>query len=82
MLSSLSLPEDLITVDHPIWRIRKVVWCSPIWIATGCTHGRAGRACRRETLLKATVLMALYSIRPERRFCERLNYDLLFKWFL
>ena len=35
-----------------------------------------------ETLLKATVLMALYSIRSERAFCERLNYDLLFKWFL
>jgi hypothetical protein len=28
------------------------------------------------------VLMALYSIRSERAFCERLNYDLLFKWFL
>src|SRR2546421_5427683 len=35
-----------------------------------------------EQLLKATVLMALYSIRSERAFCERLNYDLLFKWFL
>jgi len=32
--------------------------------------------------LKATVLMAMYSIRSERAFCERLNYDLLFKWFL
>jgi len=35
-----------------------------------------------EQLLKATVLMALYSLRSERAFCERLNYDLLFKWFL
>jgi hypothetical protein len=26
--------------------------------------------------------MAMYSIRSERAFCERLNYDLLFKWFL
>ena len=26
--------------------------------------------------------MALYSIRSERQFCERLNYDLLCKWFL
>jgi IS5 family transposase len=24
----------------------------------------------------------LYTIRSERQFCERLNYDLLFKWFL
>ena len=35
-----------------------------------------------EALLKASVLMAMYSIRSERAFCERLNYDLLFKWFL
>jgi transposase len=26
--------------------------------------------------------MALYSIRSERQFCERLRYDLLFNWFL
>ena len=26
--------------------------------------------------------MAMYSMRSERAFCERLNYDLLFKWFL
>ena len=32
-----------------------------------------------ETLSRSTVLMALYSIRSERAFCERLNYDLLFK---
>jgi transposase len=25
---------------------------------------------------------AFYSIRSERQFCERLRYDLLFKWFL
>ena len=35
-----------------------------------------------ETLLKSTVLMAMYSIRSKRAFCERLNYDLLFKWFV
>ncbi|MFT7648032.1 MAG: transposase, partial [Candidatus Poriferisodalaceae bacterium] len=28
------------------------------------------------------VLMAMYSIRLERAFCERLSYDMLFKWFL
>jgi len=35
-----------------------------------------------EHLLKACLLIALYSIRSERQFCERLKYDLLFKWFL
>ena len=35
-----------------------------------------------EHLLKGCLLMALHSIRSERQFCERLQYDLLFKWFL
>src|SRR5207249_1032636 len=33
-------------------------------------------------LLKASLLIALFSVRSERQFCERLHYDLLFKWFL
>jgi transposase len=32
--------------------------------------------------LKSFVLMALYSIRSERLFCEQLDYNLLFRWFL
>ena len=35
-----------------------------------------------ERLLKAKVLMALYSVRSERLFCEMLEYNLLFRWFL
>jgi transposase len=35
-----------------------------------------------ERLLLAKVLMALYTIRSERQFCERMQYDLLFRWFL
>lgn len=34
-----------------------------------------------ERPLKARVLMALYSVRSERQFCERLRYDTLFQWF-
>ena len=40
------------------------------------------RSVPPETLLKATVLMAMYSIRSERAFCERLNYDLMFKRYM
>src|SRR5260370_33287423 len=36
----------------------------------------------RERLLKATLLMAFYSLRSERQFCEQLDYNLLFRWFL
>jgi hypothetical protein len=35
-----------------------------------------------ERLLKSMVLMALYTIRSERQFCEQLDYNLLFRWFL
>jgi len=35
-----------------------------------------------ERLLKAGLLMALYSVRSERAFCEELDYRLLFRWFL
>lgn len=35
-----------------------------------------------EQLLKARVLMALYTIRSERLFCEQLAYNLLWLWFL
>jgi len=35
-----------------------------------------------EQLLKSSLLMALYSVRSERLFCEQLDYNLLFRWFL
>ena len=35
-----------------------------------------------ERLLKSSLLIALYSVRSERAFCERLDYNLLFRWFL
>ena len=84
MLSSLST-EDLIPADHPIRRIRVVVdevlaGLDGEFDAMYAASGR--RSVPPETLLKATVLMAMYSIRSERAFCERLNYDMLFKWFL
>jgi hypothetical protein len=35
-----------------------------------------------ERLLKASLLMVLNTLRSERLFCERLDYNLLFRWFL
>jgi transposase len=35
-----------------------------------------------ERLLKASLLVALYTVRSERMFCEQLDYNLLFHWFL
>jgi transposase len=84
MLTTLQ-PGDLIPAEHPIRRIRVVVEVvlaelDDEFTAMYATTGRP--SVPPEQLLKATVLMAMYSIRSERAFCERLNYDLLFKWFL
>jgi len=35
-----------------------------------------------EALRKAQLLIALYSVRSERQFCEQLRYTLLFRYFL
>jgi transposase len=78
-------PEDFIPRDHPIRRIREIVdvvlaRLSPQF---STMYARIGRpSVPPEHLIKATLLMAFYSIRSERQFCERLQYDLLFKWFL
>lgn len=84
MLTTLQ-PGDLIPADHPIRRIRKVVEAvlGGLDDEFDVMYSRSGRpSVPPEQLLRATVLMAMYSIRSERAFCERLNYDLLFKWFL
>ena len=35
-----------------------------------------------EKLLRAMLLQAFYSIRSERQLMERLEFDLLFRWFV
>lgn len=84
MFTSVSI-EELIPDHHPIRRIRVIVdqVLAELDGEFQTMYSRTGRpSVPPEQLLKATVLMALYSIRSERAFCERLNYDLLFKWFL
>jgi transposase len=84
MLSTLT-PDQLVPTDHPIRRIKPVVdramaELSPTFDTMYAKVGRP--SIPPERLLKASILIALYSVRSERQFCERLQYDLLFKWFL
>lgn len=77
--------DDLVPTDHPIRAIRRIVdqalrELSPTFDQMYAVDGRP--SIPPEHLLKSLVLIALYSIRSERQFCERLQYDLLFKWFL
>ena len=78
-------PDSFIPEDHPIRRVKPIVESvlarlSPLFDAMYAERGRP--SIPPEHLLKASLLIALYSIRSERQFCERLRYDLLFKWFL
>jgi transposase len=84
MLSTVT-PDQLIPAEHPIRRIKPIVdealrTLEPRLDAMYAEGGRP--SIPPEHLLKSSILMALYSIRSERQFCERLQYDLLFKWFL
>jgi transposase len=84
MLIALT-PDQLVPQDHPIRRIKPIVDqalkdMSPTFNRMYADVGRP--SIPPEHLLKACLLIALYSIRSERQFCERLKYDLLFKWFL
>jgi transposase len=78
-------PEELIPRDHPIRVIKKVAdealkRLGPQLSAIYSERGRP--SIPPEVLLKAQILIALYSVRSERLFCERLQYDFLFRWFL
>jgi transposase len=78
-------PEQRVPKEHPLRRIKQLAEAalkelSPIFDAMYSTVGRP--SIPPERLLKASLLMALYTVRSERLFCEQLDYNLLFRWFL
>jgi len=78
-------PDQKVPQEHPIRSIKPIVdrallKLSPVFNQMYKKIGRP--SIPPEHLLKASLLIALYSVRSERQFCERLEYDLLFKWFL
>lgn len=77
--------EDRIPRNHPLRHIRKMA--DEVLKGMDDLFDEMYSDCGRpsippERLLCATLLMALYSIRSERMFCEQLEYNLLFRWFL
>ena len=84
MLSLVS-PEQRVPQDHPIREIKaladqELARLSAVFDQMYATTGRP--SIPPETVLKSLLLIALYSIRSERQFCEQLDYNLLFRWFL
>ena len=71
--------------DHPLRKIRTVAdealdAIGPDLRALYCGIGRP--SIPPERLLRAMLLQAFYSIRSERQLMERLEFDLLFRWFV
>ncbi len=84
MLSLVS-PEQRVPENHPLRRVKILADAalealSSTFDEMYSTQGRP--SIPPERLLKATLLMALYTIRSERLFCEQLDYNLMFRWFL
>jgi len=78
-------PESRVPPDHPLRAIRVYAdealrRMSRVFERMYAERGRD--SVPPETLLKSTLLMALYSVRSERLFCEMLDYNLLYRWFL
>ena len=78
-------PALRVPAGHPIRAVRALADAalaelSPVFDAAYAETGRP--SVPPERLLKATLLVALYSVRSERSFCEQLGYNLLFRWFL
>lgn len=77
--------EERIRADHPLREVKRRVDAilqamSPAFVQA---YSRTGRpSVPPERLLKAMLVMTMYSIRSERQLCERLQTDLLFRWFL
>lgn len=78
-------PEQRIPQGHPLRRIKALADAalkelSPVFEQMYSAVGRP--SIPPERLLKASLLMALHTVRSERLLCEQLDYNFLFRWFL
>jgi len=78
-------PETRVPPNHPLRMIKRLAdealaALSPEFDRMYAQVGRP--SIPPERLLKASLLIALYSVRSERAFCEELDYNILFRWFL
>ena len=84
MLAFVDL-EERVPADHPLRAIKALAdealsRLSPEFDRMYADVGRP--SIPPERLLKASLLIGLFSVRSERAFCEELDYNLLFRWFL
>jgi transposase len=77
--------EARVPREHPLRRIRELVNAalSKLDKRFGELYSKDGRpSIAPERLLRASLLQLFYSIRSERQLVERMDFDLLFRWFV
>jgi transposase len=77
--------EARVRTDHPLRVIRAIVNEALVSLERefSALYSPIGRpSIPPEKLLRAMLLQAFYSIRSERQLMERLEFDLLFRWFV
>jgi transposase len=77
--------EKRVRPDHPLRVIRGLVnsVLADLSAAFDALYSPFGReSIPPERLIRALLLQAFYSIRSERQLVERIEFDLLFRWFV
>ncbi len=77
--------EARVPTDHPLRVIRRIADEALAGMSAkfDACYARIGRpSIAPERLMRALLLQAFYSIRSERQLMERLEFDLLFRWFV
>ncbi|MGA7800865.1 MAG: IS5 family transposase, partial [Gammaproteobacteria bacterium] len=84
-LFSTVSPESRVPKDHPLRPIRAMVDTAlrELDAEFNALYADSGRgSIAPEKLLRAQLLMALYTLRSERQLMEQIDYNLLFRWFV
>ena len=77
--------EKRVRADHPLRVIRQIANAALKTLSAEFAklYSPIGRELiPPERLMRALLLQAFYSIRSERQLVERIDYDLLFRWFV
>ena len=77
--------ETRVPKDHPLRAIREIAngALSDLSADFAAMYAPLGRpSIPPEKLLRASLLQAFYTIRSERQLMERLEFDLLYRWFV
>ena len=77
--------EARVPKDHPLRAIREIANRALLDLSAdfAAMYAPLGRpSIPPEKLLRASLLQAFYTIRSERQLMERLEFDLLYRWFV